>query len=283
MGRDVRALAGVLLLAALPAASAHAADLTPASPSAVPALSTKAPPPEWTVELGIEVRTLPHYQGSEVYGVYPFPLLDVRTAGTPPRFHAPRDGIGYALYDTDMIKAGPVLQVELGRHVKHDPALTGLGNVGATAEIGGFVDYWPVPWLRARVELRQGFGGHHGIVSDETVDAVVPVGPQWTLSGGPRMTIASRQANDPYFDINAAQSAATGLPVYDAGSGIRSLGAGAQARYQWNRRWASHGFIEYTRLVGGVGASPVVMDRGAPDQGMIGFGTTYSFDVPALW
>jgi MipA family protein len=278
MGRDIRALAGLLLLAAMPAA-AHAADLTPASPPAA-ATSLKG---EWTVELGFELRTLPHFQGSSVYGVYPFPLLDVRPAGTPPRFHAPRDGIGYALYDTEKIKAGPVVQVELGRHVRHNPSLEGLGNVGATAEIGGFVDYWPVPWLRARVELRQGFGGHHGIVSDETVDLVVPVGPQWILSGGPRMTVASHAANAPYFDVNLPQSAASGLPVYDAGSGIRSLGAGAQARYQWNRRWASHGFVEYSRLVGGVGSSPVVMDRGAPDQGMIGVGTTYSFDVPALW
>jgi outer membrane protein len=154
----------------MPATVAHAADLTPAPPPVAPVPAANMPAREWTVELGFELRTLPHYQGSEVYGVYPYPLLDVRAAGTPPRFHAPRDGIGYALYDTDIIKAGPVVQVELGRHVKHDPALAGLGNVGATAEVGGFVDYWPVPWLRARVELRQGFGGHHGIVSDETVD-----------------------------------------------------------------------------------------------------------------
>jgi outer membrane protein len=282
MGRLARALAGLCLLAAMPAAVVRAADLSPAAAPVAPAF-TKEPPGQWTVELGLEIRTLPHYQGSEVYGAYPFPLLDVRAAGTPPRFHAPRDGIGYALYDTDTIKAGPVLQVELGRHVKHNPSLEGLGNVGFTAEIGGFVDYWPVPWLRARVELRQGFGGHHGIVSDETVDLVVPVSPQWTLSGGPRMTVATREANEPYFDVNLAQSAATGLPVYEAGAGIRSIGAGGQVRYQWNRRWASHGFVEYTRLVGGVGGSPIVTERGAPDQGMIGFGTTYSFDVPALW
>jgi MipA family protein len=279
MGRVARALAGLCVLAVMPAAVARAADLMPA-PAPV---STKAPPDQWTVELGLELRTLPHYQGSEVYGVYPFPLFDVRPAGTPPRFHAPRDGIGYALYDNGTIKAGPVLQVELGRHVKHDPALAGLGNVGATAEIGGFVDYWPTHWLRARVELRQGFGGHHGIVSDETVDVVLPVSPQWTLSGGPRMTIASREANQPYFSINPSQAGASGLPVYDAGAGIRSIGAGAQARYQWNRRWASHAFVEYTRLVGGVGSSPIVTERGAPDQAMIGFGTTYAFDMPALW
>jgi MipA family protein len=282
MGGVVRALAGMFLLAAMPAGVAHAADLTPAPPPVVPT-PANPPPPQWTVELGLELRTLPHYQGSEVYGVYPFPLLDVRPAGTPPRFHAPRDGIGYALYDSGMIKAGPVLQVELGRHVKHDPALEGLGNVGATAEIGGFVDFWPTPWLRARVEVRQGFGGHHGVVSDETVDFVVPVTPQWILSGGPRMTVATREANAPYFNVNPAQSAASGLPVYDAGGGIRSIGVGAQARYQWDARWASHFFVEYTRLVDGVGGSPIVTERGAPDQGMVGFGTTYSFDIPALW
>jgi len=283
MGRVARALAGLCLLAAMPATVAHAADLTPAPPPTASIPKANGPAGEWTVELGLELRTLPHYQGSEVYGVYPYPLLDVRPAGTPPRFHAPRDGIGYALYDTEMLKAGPVLQVELGRHVKHNPALTGLGNVGWTAEIGGFVDYWPVPWLRARVELRQGAGGHHGIVSDQTVDFVVPVSPQWTLSGGPRMTIASREANEPYFDINFAQSAASGLPVYEAGGGIRSVGAGIQGRYQWNQRWASHAFLEYTRLVGGVGNSPIVTQQGAPDQAMIGFGTTYTFNVPALW
>ena len=281
MGRVTRALAGLCWLAAMPATVAYAADLTPAPPPmAAPAVSR--PADEWTVELGLELRVLPHFQGSEVYGAYPYPLLDVRAAGTPPRFHAPRDGIGYALYDTEMIKAGPVLQVELGRHVKHDPALAGLGNVGFAAEIGGFVDYWPVPWLRARVELRQGAGGHHGIVSDQAVDFVVPVS-RWTLLGGPRMTLATREANEPYFDINFAQSAASGLPVYEAGGGIRSVGAGAQARYQWNERWASHAFLEYTRLVGGVGNSPLVTQQGAPDQAMIGFGTTYSFNVPALW
>ncbi len=283
MGRQFRALSALLVLAALPATVARAADLTPAPPPAVAATPAEPAKADWTVELGIELRTLPHFQGSEVYGVYPFPLFDVRPAGTPPRFHAPRDGIGYALYDTPTLKAGPVLQVELGRRVKHDPALSGLGNVGATAEIGGFVDYWAFPWLRARLELRQGFGGHHGVVSDQTVDLVVPIGPQVVLSGGPRMTIASREANAPYFNINPTQSGASGLPVYDAGAGIRSIGAGGQVRYQWDPRWATHAFVEYTRLVGGVGVSPLVMQRGAPDQAMIGFGATYTFDMPALW
>ena len=226
---------------------------------------------------------LPHWQGSDVYGAFPYPLFDVRPAGTPPRFHAPRDGFGYALYDTDTFKAGPVVQVELGRHQKHNPALSGLGNVGLAAEIGAYFDYWPMPWLRARVEVREGFGGHTGVVSDQTLDLVVPVTPQWTLSGGPRLTEASSKANEPYFSVDSNQSLASGLPVYNAGGGIRSYGIGTQARYQWNPQWASHAFIEYWRLTDGAGNSPIVTQRGSPDQAMFGIGTTYSFDVPALW
>jgi outer membrane protein len=149
--------------------------------------------------------------------------------------------------------------------------------------VGGYFDYWPTQWVRARVELRQGFGGHHGIVSDETVDFVVPVSPQWTLSGGPRMTIATADANRPYFGVDANQSAGSGLPVFEVGGGVRSFGVGTQARYQWNAQWASHAFVEYTKLTGDVGNSPIIAQRGSPNQGMFGFGTTYSFDVPAPW
>src|SRR5262249_57915163 len=121
---------------ARPAGGGGAAAFAPAARA--PALLQPAPPPpQWTVELGAEVRSLPHWQGSDDYGFYPYPLFDVRTAGTPPRFHGPRDGFGYALYDTDAVKAGPVVQVELGRHVKHNPDLAGLGDVGLAAEIGG--------------------------------------------------------------------------------------------------------------------------------------------------
>src|SRR3984957_15071424 len=279
MRRAVRAHVAVFALAVLPATLAHAADLVPASPAPPPS----PPPAMWTIEIGAEVRSLPHWQGSDDYSFYPFPLFDARPAGTPPRFHAPRDGFGYAVYDTDTVKAGPVVQVELGRYVRHNPDLAGLGDVGMAAEVGGFVDYWPTHWLRARVELRQGFGGHTGVVSDQTLDLVVPVAPQWTLSGGPRLTEATRDANEPYFGVTPAQSAASGLPVYDPGGGLRSYGIGTQARYQWNPQWASHAFVEYSRLTDGVGNSPVVAARGAPDQAMFGFGTVYSFDMPALW
>jgi len=161
--------------------------------------------------------------------------------------------------------------------------LQGLGNVPWAIELGVFAEYWMVPWLRTRVEVRQGFNGHHGIVSDIFVDAVVPVGTQWTFSGGPRVTLASTAATSPYFGINAAQSAASGLPLFDAKGGVRSVGAGTQARYSWTPQFATHAFVEYERLNGDAASSPLVEQRGTPNQFTFGIGATHSFDIKSPW
>jgi outer membrane protein len=265
--------------------AAHAADL---DRSAAVAPTLKAPPPvtayDWTITIGAEGRVEPIFQGSKDYTVRPYPIFDLRRYGTPERFRGPRDGIGIGLIDIGNLQLGPVGQFRMTRRESDDPsALHGLGNVPWAVEIGGFAEYWWVPWLRSRAEVRQGFNGHHGVVADLTTDAVVPVGPQLTLSGGPRLTLASTAATSPYFSIDAAQSAASGLPVYDARGGVRSLGAGAQARYFWTPQWATHGFVEYERLTEDAANSPLVTQRGSANQVTIGFGATRAFDIKQPW
>jgi outer membrane protein len=61
---------------------------------------------------------------------------------------------------------------------------------------------------------------------------------------------------------------------------VRSVGAGAQARYQWNPQWATNAFVEFERLVGDAENSPLVQERGSANQVMVGFGIAYSFDLP---
>ena len=237
----------------------------------------------WTVTLGTEGRLQPTFPGSDRYRVLPYPVVSVRRAGTPERFSAPRDNFSIGLYDIGYFRAGVVGRVRAPRKQSDDPALNGLGDVSWAGEIGGFFDYWWTSWLRGRAELRQGFGGHDGIISDLALDAIVPVTPQLTLSGGPRLTLATAAANEPYFSINNAQSDTSGLPVYDAKGGVQSLGAGLKARYWWNRSWAMHAYVEYDRLTGSIANSPLVEQRGTPDQFTFGFGTTYSFDFHQFW
>lgn len=238
---------------------------------------------DWTVTIGAEGRVLPEFAGSKDSVLRPVPIFNIRRAGTPAHFRGPRDGAGIGLLDSTSFQIGPSFKVLLPRHEGDSSDLRGLGDIDWTLEAGVFAEFWPVEWLRTRAELRQGIGGHHGLVSDLMADLVVPVAPKLTLSGGPRLTLASGAATSPYFSIDAAQSAASGLPVYDAGGGLRSWGVGAQARYEWSPQWASHVFVEYERLTGDAAASPLVAQRGTANQIQVGIGLTYSFDMRGLW
>ncbi len=252
------------------AASAAAGEPAPVSSS------------DWTVTLGVESRVLPVYEGSSNSMYWPFPLFDVRRAGTPSTFRSPRDGASVGVIETDQFRFGPTLKLRLPRREDSDPALRGLGNVDWAVEAGGFAEYWPAKWLRTRVELRQGFSGHYGQVADLSADAVMPVTPQLTLSGGPRMTLSSSEAMSPYFSITPEQSMASGLPTFDAKGGLRSFGAGVQARYELSRNWATHSFIEYERLAGDAATSPLITQRGTRDQIQVGLGISYSFDLHGM-
>ena len=270
------AMAGAIAAALFPMA-VSAADMEP---------SFKAPPSayDWTITIGLEGKVEPIFPGSKDFAIRPNPLFDIRRYGTPERFRGPRDGIGFGLIEGSNFQIGPVGALRIPRRESEDrAALHGLGDVPWAVELGGFAEYWFVPWLRSRAEVRQGVTGHHGLVADLFVDAVVPVTPQLTLSGGPRMTLATAAANSPYFSIDAIQSAASGLPIYSAGGGLKSVGAGAQARYFWTPQWATHVYVEYERLTDGAANSPLVTQRGSPDQFTFGFGVTRSFDIKQPW
>lgn len=274
MRRVVAALALIAVSEAAPAADYGAPPA--ATPYVAPA------PSGWTVTLGVEGRVLPSYEGSGNYVFSPAPLISVRRAGTNARFKAPRDGASITLFEFGGFQVGPTGKLRRGRDDADDIALLGLGDVDWAVEVGGFVEYWFSPLLRSRAEVRKGFGGHHGVIADISADVVYPLAPQWTLSGGPRLTVASAAANDPYFSITPLQSLRSGLPVYTAGGGIRSYGAGAQLRYQFAPQWAAHTYVEYERLAEDAANSPLVSLRGSRDQVTLGLGVAYSFDIGGI-
>jgi outer membrane protein len=241
--------------------------------------SLPAPRPDWTITVGLEGRVLPAFEGSDRYILAPAPIIDIRRAGTPRRFSSPRDGVRIAIINIGQFRFGPTGKAVLPRDEKDDRALRGLGDVDWAVELGGFVEYWWVPWLRTRAEVRQGFGGHHGIVSDINADVVLPVTQVLTLSAGPRLTLATADALRPYFGVDAVQSLRSGLPVYNPSGGLRSYGAGAQARQQWTPQWATNLFIEYDRLTDSAARSPILSRGGSRDQVTIGLGLSYTFDV----
>lgn len=280
-------------LAVLTPGLAAAADL-PAQPTAPPtAPAAYTPPvPDWIVTIGLEGRILPAFPGADDkrLGWSALPLFSIRKAGTPPDFFGPRDSFSLNLINNPMFQFGPALQFINQRKSSDYAATNGLGDVNYAGQLGIFANFWPLPWLRLRGEARQGIGGETGVTGDVFLDAVVPVG-QWTFSAGPRMTLQTAAATSPYFSITAAQAAAANalqptlgpLTPYHAGGGLYSYGAGTQLQYAFNQTWTAHVFVEYQRLTDSAADSPLVTQRGSPNQLTYGLGATYSFNMHPLW
>jgi outer membrane protein len=258
-----------------------------AAPAAAEDFSFKpvvqAAPSDWIITLGADVRGIPHYMGSNQDIAVPAPYFDRHRPGTPESFHSPRDGTGIALYDNGVLVAGPVGSLIFSRRQSASSSLNGLGDVGFTLQAGGFVDYWAARWLRMRVEGLQGFGAASGVTANLSMDAVVPLSPALTLSGGPRARVDTAAAETPYISINQSQSIASGLPAYNASGGWQAVGAGTQVKYRFDTTWATYSFVEYDKLVGSTAASPIVSGPGgSANQWTFGLGLTYSFAMGGL-
>jgi MipA family protein len=278
-----------LLVVALIAAFITNVQLS-ATASAQPAFTLPPPPPVtvpflpspsglWTVTVGVEGELKPDFEGAKRYMPSPVPIFNIHRAGSPDRFRSPRDGASIALFDYGGFRAGPVGKYKSARTAGNFTELNGLGDVKFAIELGGFAEYFPTDWFRARVEVRQGFIGHNGVVADFSADAIVPLTERVTVSAGPRFTLESAKATAPYFSITPLQAMASGLPAFNAAGGAHAVGAGTQLRYQITPRWEAHSYVEYDRLLGGAAASPLVQLRGSPNQITAGLGASYSFDV----
>ncbi|MDF0498062.1 MipA/OmpV family protein [Bradyrhizobium yuanmingense] len=264
------------IMATAPSVSAQTAFTLPAPPLELPMLPS--PSGNWTVMVGIGGEYKPEFVGSNNGKFLPIPIFSIRRAGSIDQFRGPRDSASIALLDVGNFRAGPAFKYVASRKADKYAELTGLGNVDAAYELGGFVEYYPVDWLRLRSELRQGMGGHTGTVADVSADVIVPLIQRLTISAGPRFTWKSANATAPYFGVTDTQALASGLPRYDARGGAHSVGFGSQISYRINPQWEVHAYVEYQKLLGDVADSPLVKLRGSSNQTTVGLGASYSFD-----
>ncbi len=125
---------GLAILAAGLSVSVASAAAEPAERASPPANTV------WTVTVGVKGHLEPVFPGSGSYEVLPYPVFNVRRAGNPEKFLAPRDSVSIALYDLGYFRVGAVGKVRQARNQSDDPALNGLGDVSwaaASLNIGG--------------------------------------------------------------------------------------------------------------------------------------------------
>lgn len=265
---------GVSALFSLAAVSAAAAaDVTPA-------LTSPQPASGWIVTLGGSAQLGPKYDGSNSTGFSGSPSLSWRRVGEPAEFSAPDDGFDLALYQTKRFSVGVVGDYKSGRYSGSDNKLFGMRDVPWTVEAGVFAEFWPIEdRFRTRVEVKQGFHGHHGVVADFSADWVERF-DRFTLSGGPRMTLANQSYMRRNFGVTQEEASVNPLlTAYRPGGGVKSVGLAAALEYKWSDIWSTSVFGRYDRLLQDAARSPIVKTIGERNQFTVGVGATYSFRV----
>lgn len=260
--------AGLALGVALAATDAQAQVRAPESTSETPTETQSAPAaPDWRVTVGAAAILRPEWDGAKDNDWLVVPDVDVRYGDV--FFASFRTGVGFNLINENGLRAGPYAKLKFGRDEGDDAALRGLGDVDATAELGGFVDFALGP-VRASLEVRQGVNGHEGLVAEAGADLRWRFAPELFGAIGPRVRWADESYTQTYFGVTPTQSTRSGLPTFTAGSGVESIGVNVSLAWRPTDKVVVTAFAEQGRLQGDAADSPLVRLRGDDDQQRFG-------------
>ena len=242
---------------------------------------------DWSITVSGGVVLAPRFLGDDDYETSAFPNVTVTYGDL---FFASLNGVGLNLIDANGFKAGPIAKYDFGRDELDsnpfsfggDPNndLVGLGDIDGSIELGGFVEY-TYEKVAARLEVRQGLdGGHEGMIAeasityeDQFVLGELPV--FWAL--GPNIVYGDETYNSAFFDVNAAQSVASGLAEYDADAGLISYGLEGRIVVPVSEQSAIVAFGGVDFLGDELADSSLVQQRGSDVQSTFGLMLTYQF------
>lgn len=221
----------------------------------------QSPLPKWQTEVGVGFSLQPDYDGAAHYELVPAPSFDIRYSDVA--FLSVGEGLGVNLLRGRNYRAGLAITYDLGRKLSDNVHVTAERRVNPTAEIKAFAEYVIFPVV-LRIDVRQAmFGGYDGYVGDFGV--YMPVAGsrrlRFVVFAGPSVTFASGGYMSKFFSVNARQSAASGLPEYEAKGGIKEVAFGVNATWFFRGHWFVNGSGAVNRLLRDAAQSPFTRER----------------------
>ena len=243
--------------------------------------------------VGVGVAYGPSYDGSDDYKASPIPVIrgsfggigvSARSGGIAVDFV---DGSGKDI-DLDL---GAVARLRKNRAsgVK-DPVVESAGLLETAIEVGPSVGLGFDGILHGYDNLSFGLdlrwdvaGAHRGMVIDPTVSYFTPLSRGIAVNLSLSAEHGDAGMMDYYYSVTPAQSAASGLPVFDAdGGGWTKAGGLLLLAVDLDGNLENGGFVlaavgSYVRILGDAKRSPFTSVRGDADQWVGGLGVGYTF------
>jgi outer membrane protein len=218
----------------------------------------------------------PTYDGSKRVGPAPGGSLAVSKPSEFDNFAAPDDAASFSIFARPGLSIGAAASVREYRGNRKE--LEGMRSIGWSIHGGGYVNYWPTPWLRTHVEVLKGITSQNGIQINTSADAV-SLTDTWRLAAGPRFGWGDAKFNNTYFGVTAAEAAASPLIAnpYTARAGAHYLGFEGSAEYKWRPGIRITFDARYHRLLGDDANSPLVRQLGAANNFSVSTGVRVMF------
>lgn len=233
--------------------------------------------------IAVGVGATPEYEGSGSQQVIPFLTARVNFGER----YVALDGLT-ARADLSPFKGvefGPLVGYRFGRDGDVENASVALlPQIDDAYEAGVFAAIESGPLFARGDRLRFSVDALHDVSGAHDSWTVTPalgyasaISDRFRTNVELSATVAGGDYADTYFSVSAPSAAASGLGAFNAGGGLKDIGASFQWTYAVSRKWSVVGFTSYKRLVGDAADSPIVADAGDEDQFTVGLGLGRSF------
>lgn len=243
--------------------------------------------------LGIGAALSPDYVGSDDYRIIPAAAVRGKVSGisfSTKGLYLYVDAIPHGGDKMDF-NLGPIVGARLNRtrHVKDD-IVDLLPQRKTAIEVGGFAGVSfhgitnPYDTVGLRLDILHDVGSaHKSTVFSPNVDFSTPLSRTTYASASVGAEFVSNRFADYYFSISPSDSLATGgaLPVFDADGGMKNWKASLLLNQSLSgdllHGFSIFGTANYSRLVGDFKRSPIVSQRGSPNQWLLAGGLAYTW------
>ncbi len=229
---------------------------------------------EWKLRVGAVGGIRPDFPGADSYSWRVAPDYSIVWRD---RIFLKNETAGVNLIDGEDFKAGLNVKRAGGRGAQDEGDLAGLGEVDKGVEVGGFLRL-DLGDVRLRLQIhRDVASGHQGTLAQLGASTKLRLGGRSWGRLKLETTMASARYMRAFFGVDPQQSADSGLPEYRPDDGFKDVGVELSSGYRLTDHWSLAGAVAYSRLVRGAAASPIVRERGSPNQFAAGLGLFYRF------
>jgi outer membrane protein len=226
---------------------------------------------------------VPAFDGAKKYQLIPLMIANVGWKGM--NLEVRGLGARVDLLGESRVQVGPVFNFRGNRNSADDGSgrVKLLDDVDSSLEVGGYVGYRFGSNQYGQGELafdltlaKDVGGGHEGLVGSAQVSYAAYRSQKFFLNVDAQTTFVDKKYMRTFFGVTPVEVARSGLAAYRPDGGIRDVGAGLTAGYQFNERWGLIARAGANRYLGDAKDSPIVAE-GSKVQAVGGLALSFRF------